>query len=114
MSALCPLFLANRYSPTRLACQLFARSRHPDQFKRHSRASHPRRGWQNLRCNEDGTARFRPRRSAAGSRPRLARSSKFAEQNQNQHDDEDEAETAAAVIAGPVKGTATEPAQTPE
>jgi hypothetical protein len=41
-------------------------------------------------------------------------SSKLAEQNQNQHDNEYQAESAAAVIAGPVKRAAPKPAKAPE
>ena len=44
----------------------------------------------------------------------LAGSLEFAKQNQDQHDNEDEAEPAAAIVTGPIKGTATEAAKAPE
>ena len=37
-----------------------------------------------------------------------------AEQNQDKHDYEYEAESAAAIVAGPIKGAATEAAKAPE
>jgi hypothetical protein len=41
----------------------------------------------------------------------IAGSLELAEQNQDQHDNEDEAEPAAAIVTGPVKGTATQAAK---
>jgi hypothetical protein len=72
------------------------------------------RGLAAVSCRTARTAVRQPRRSGARSRPRLVGRSEFAEQHQNQHDHQHKAEPAAAVVAGPVKGAATEPAKAAE